>query len=614
MSYSQRFNAVKDELEWLYMELYGNRDMLNSLEDFMERADSERKEELKALDEKRLANRRWYLSESMVAETMYTNLFAGTFNGIADKVSYLKELGVTYLHLMPFLRTPQKDNDGGFAVSDFLMPDERLGTVEDIISLADTLRKNGISLCMDFVMNHTSDEHEWAMKAKSGEKWAQDMYMTFPDRTIPDEFEKTMPEVFPETAPGNFVYSEEMGRWVLSTFYPKQWDLNYQNPAVFNAIASAMVIWANRGVEVFRLDAVPYIWKEIGTSCRNLPKVHTIVRMIRLILEAVAPAAILKGEVVMEPKELAAYFGTKEKPECHLLYGVSSMVNIWGALASEDTRLLKCQTEDLLSLPEHSAFVNYVRCHDDIGWGFDENKERELGIDPLLHKIYQYRFWAGDFPSSYARGGLYNYDEKTKDARTVGTTASLVGLESAETEEEIDDAVKRFRLIYSTVFAMKGLPLINSGDEIGMLNDRGYMNDPDRKEDSRYLHRPAFDWEKEKRKETAGTIENRLFSIIKELEGIRSSSTLFSPDAEVFTWDSHNDKVFAIRRRQGEKVLLSVFNYSHEKQSARFEYFTGLYRDMLTGITAEPGRSIDLDGYQVMFLANYLQADRNLCL
>lgn len=605
MAYPERFRSIKNELEWLYMELYDNRDMLASLESSMEKYASERKNDLRKLDERRIDNPKWYLDSSMVAETMYTNLFAGTFKGIADKVSYLRQLGITYLHLMPFMKTPEKDNDGGFAVSDFLSTDDKLGTVNDVENLADVLRDNGISLCMDFVMNHTSDEHEWAIKAKKGDKRAQEMYITFPDRTIPDAYEKTVPEVFPETAPGNFIYSEEMGRWVLSTFYPKQWDLNYHNPAVFNSIVSAMMFWANKGVEVFRLDAVPYIWKELGTNCRNLPNVHTIVRMIRIILETVAPATILKGEVVMAPKELAAYFGTSDKPECHILYGVSSMVNIWGALASEDIRLLKYQIEDLLTLPPHASFVNYVRCHDDIGWGFDENKESEIGIDPLLHKIYQYQFWAGKFPGSYAKGGIYNYDEKTLDARTVGTTASLIGLESYESDEEKEKAISRFRLIYSTVFALKGLPLINSGDEIGMLNDESYMLNKEKKDDSRYLHRPFFDWDKANNINLKGTVENRLFSILKVLEGIRKGSSLFSPDAEVFTWDSHNDKVFALRRRDGEKVLLAVFNYSHETQHAHFDYFTGIFKDLLTGKEAEPGIDVELSGYDVLFLTNY---------
>ena len=604
MSYCDRFMKIRDELEWLYMEVYGDRDMLQALEAAMEDAYGRRKKELRELDERRMGNPEWYLDSSMAGETMYTDLFAGTFRGLAEKVGYLKKLGVTYLHLMPFLKTPEKDNDGGFAVSSFLDTNRKLGTPDDAEALADELRRNGISLCMDFVLNHTSDEHEWAARAKKGEKEYQEMYMTFPDRTIPDEYEKTMPEVFPETAPGNFIYSEEMGRWVLSTFYPKQWDLNYRNPRVFNAIISAMLTWADRGVEVFRLDAVPYIWKELGTTCRNLPRVHTIVRMIRLILEAVAPAAILKGEVVMAPEELAAYFGTEDKPECHLLYGVSSMVNIWGALASEDIRLLKSQTEDILSLPPNAAFVNYVRCHDDIGWGFDERREREIGVDPLLHKIYQYRFWEGSFPGSYADGGLYNYDPETEDARTVGTTASLVGIGTAGTAEELEDAIKRFRLIYATVFALKGIPLINSGDEIGMLNDRDYAMDPLRKDDSRYLHRPRFDWKKAAKAEEEGTVENRLFSIIRSLEEARNGSPLFSPGAEVFTWDSHNDRVFAIRRRNGGKVLLAIFNYSHERQRARFEYFTGIYRDLFTGKEAEPGKEVMLSGYEVLFLVN----------
>ena len=307
----------------------------------------------------------------------------------------------------------------------------------------------------------------------------------------------------------------------------------------------------------------------------------------------------------MAPRELKAYFGTREAPECHLLYGVTTMVNLWSAMASQDVRLLGKHLEEVFSLPSHCRFVNYLRCHDDIGWGFDEDRERELGIDPLRHKIFQYRFWSGDFPGSYARGGIYNYDAKTLDARTVGTTASLVGLESARTEKETEDAIKRFSLIYGTVFALKGLPLINSGDEIGMLNDRDYVNDPEKKDDSRYLHRPVFDWKKARRIGRKGTVENKLFSSIKALEGIRTGSPLFSPDAEVFTWDSHSDKVFAIRRRQGEKVLLSVFNYSHEPQNARFDYFMGTYHDILTGKAAEPGIGIKLEGYEALYLANY---------
>lgn len=594
------------ELEELYTKLYPDRKGFEELVRTMDRHAEERKASLRALDEKRRSTPLWYLTSDMVGETMYTELFNVSFEGLRGKVDHIKGMGVRYLHLMPFLKMPKGDNDGGFAVSDFMHVDGKFGSDKDLENLADTLRENGISLCMDFVMNHSADSHEWAIRAKKGEKEYQDMYFCYPDRSYPDEYEKTVPEVFPESAPGNFTWSEEMGKWVLTSFYPYQWDLNYANPKVFNAIAEAMLRWANMGVEVFRLDAVPYIWKKLGTNSRNLPEVHTIVRMIRLILEEVAPSVILKGEVVMAPKELAAYFGTAERPECHLLYGVSTMVNLWGALASEDVRLLESQVEALLALPPHCNFVNYIRCHDDIGWGFDEQKEHELGIDPLKHKIFMYSFFCGCYPSSYARGELYNYDERSLDARSCGTTASLVGCESAfenGIEARMDSAKRRFFLLYSAVYALRGFPLINSGDEIGQLNDYTYKNDPDKKDDQRYLHRSRFDWKKAELKDEKGTYQNFFYSTLRMLADIRRShGDVFSPEASVSTWHTHNPHVFAIRRRNKGKDMLIVFNFSHEAQNAQFDYFEGSYRDILTGRSQEPGLNVTLGDWQVRFL------------
>ena len=602
--FEKRFREKRAEFESLYLSLYG-RDKLEELEIKMKERLHSRKADLLSLDEKRIRNPLWYRSASMTGMTMYTDLFAGGFRGIIEKMDYLRSAGISYLHLMPFLKMPLGDNDGGFAVSDFLTADPKFGTNEDLEALADTLRAAGISLCMDFVMNHTSDEHEWAMRAKRGEKEYMDRYYCFEDRTEPDEYEKTVPEVFPSTAPGNFIYSPEMGEWVMSSFYPYQWDINYHNADVFNDIADAAMMWANLGVEVFRLDAVPYIWKEKGTNCRNLPEVHKIVRLLRLVLETVAPSVILKGEVVMAPKELAAYFGTEESPECHLLYAVSIMVNIWGALSSEDTRLLYSQTENFLSLPSNCYFVNYIRCHDDIGWGFDEDKEREIGIDPLLHKIYQYRFYDGEFPGSYARGELYNYDSATQDARSCGTTLSLCGLEAAiqnRNDREIELAIKRFRLLYSVVYAMKGFPLINSGDEIGQLNDYSYKLQEGKRDDSRYVHRSRFDWRKAEALQNSRSIPYRLSSILLSLRALRERYPMFSPDAEVVTWHAHNDSVFALKRTCEDGTLLSVFNFSGRKQHAVFDFFTGEYRDVSTSRIFEPGLGLDLDEYEVLFL------------
>ena len=351
--FASRFAKHKDELEWLFMELYHNREGLEVLEREMAEAYNARSAELKALDKARSADPEWYKRGNMFGMTMYTDLFAGNLKELAKKLPYLKEQKLTYLHLMPLLQMPHPHNDGGYAVEDFDTVDPALGTNKDLEDLTRELRKAGISLCLDFVMNHTASTHRWAMAAKAGDPWFQAYYHLYDDRTIPDQYEQTVPQVFPNTAPGNFTWCEEMHKWVLTTFHDYQWDLNYANPAVFVDMTKSILHLANLGVEVFRIDAVPYIWKQLGTTCRNLPQVHTIVRMLRMVLECVCPAVVLKGEVVMAPKELAAYFGTPEKPECHMLYNVSTMVNLWGALASRDTRLLKAQLDALHALPDN---------------------------------------------------------------------------------------------------------------------------------------------------------------------------------------------------------------------------------------------------------------------
>ncbi len=570
-----RMENIRDELHWLFMELYNDRAALMALEKTMEAYAQARPASLQALDARREADPNWYRRGDMLGITMYTDLFAGNLQNLAEKIPYLQELGITYLHLMPLLKMPRPHNDGGYAVEDFDTVDPELGTNEDLAALTEKLRAAGISLCLDFVMNHTASTHRWAEAAKAGDETYQAYYHVFPDRTIPDQYEQTMPQVFPNTAPGNFSWCGEMGRWVNTTFHTYQWDLNYANPAVFNAMVESMLGLANLGVEVFRIDAVPYIWKELGTNCRNLPQVHTIVRMVRLILEAVCPAVILKGEVVMAPKELAAYFGTPEKPECHMLYGVSTMVNLWGALATADTRLLKQQLDALHSLPENCFFVNYLRCHDDIGWGLDEAAEGQLGIDPQLHKEYLYHFYEGTFPGSWALGELYNYDPVTKDARTCGTAASLCGIETAKTPEELETALRRDILMHAAAAFLEGFPMLNCGDEIGQLNGWDYKNDPALEEDSRNLHRSRFDWDKAALRHTPGTLQNELWQRMLGIKALRSAPA-FGPGAWVTTWDAHNQAILAVVRQQGEETLLGLFNFSGHTQTAHLNSIPGV--------------------------------------
>ena len=601
--FERRFSERKDELEWLYMELYDDRASLHALEAKMEEQYALRRQALRILDSKREKDPAWFRSGHMLGMTMYTDLFAGTLPKLEEKLDYLAEQGITYLHLMPLLKMPHPDNDGGYAVEDFDQVDPALGTNEDLAHLTAAMRKRGMSLCLDFVINHTADTHEWALRAKAGEQTYIDRYICFDTPDIPRQMERTIPDVFPETAPGSFIYVEEMGKYVCSSFHPYQWDLNYRNPAVFNDMTASMLRLANLGVEVLRIDAVPYLWKEMGTTCRNLPKVHTIMRMIRLITETVCPGVILKGEVVMAPRELAPYFGTVEKPECHLLYNASTMATQWSALASADIRQLKHQLDDLHSLPANCCFVNYLRCHDDIGWGLNEDVGKSLGIDPLAHKQYLYQFYEGSFPGSFARGERYNYDPVTGDARTCGTTASLCGIEKGGFEEDEDQialSIQRDLMMHAAMMAMGGFPMLSSGDEIGQVNGYEYHNDPDRREDSRNLHRTPFNWANAAKRTEPGTVQQRIWDGLRQLERLRGSEPCFGPDASVSTWDTHSRHVLALVRRTDEEMLVCLFNFSGERQHVTMDLMEGTFIDLITGESG-PCSARDLAPYQYCF-------------
>ena len=604
-SFENRLKQRKAEMEDIFRRLYESDEKLDDLIDIMKKYHKERNRELKELDKKREKDPLWYKRGDMLGLTMYTDLFAGSLKNLKDKVDYLDRLSLKYLHLMPLLKMPEKDNDGGYAVEDFFSIDPRFGTNEDLAELTAQLRKHGISLCLDFVMNHTASTHEWAKKAESGDKHYQDYYMCFSDRTYPDEYEKTTPEVFPSTAPGNFIWNEKMQKWVLSSFYPFQWDLNYRNPEVLNEMLSSALYLANLGVEVFRLDAVPYIWKKLGTTSRNLPEVHLIVRLMRIVLEIVCPSVILKGEVVMAPKELKAYFGTPEAPECHLLYNVSLMVNFWSSLASQDVRLLEHMAEDILSMEEHCSFVNYIRCHDDIGWGLDEDYERKIGIDPLKHKIFLYRFFEGSFPGSYSLGQLYNYDRVSLDARSCGTTASLCGIENGRNHFDdtmIEMGVKRDLLMHAALYSFRGFPMLSSGDEIGQLNDWSYMNNPSLALDSRNIHRSHFNWDNEKKAQEGKGYEGEIMMGILTLDRVRKTEPCFAPEAKVNTWKSHSDGVFSIRRTIEGRDMLCVMNFRGSKEKVHYDYFMGEYEDLFTKRVVNPGIGFELQPYEYLYL------------
>ncbi|WP_407717398.1 alpha-amylase family glycosyl hydrolase, partial [Hornefia butyriciproducens] len=430
--FRERLAACYDEMKWLYCELYHNDEQAFSyFTEMLRRMYAERSAALHKWDEQR-AGSGWYKSGRTLGMCLYVDSFAGTLEGVREHLSYIEECGVNYIHLMPLLKSPEGKSDGGYAVSDFTEVDPRLGSMKDLARLTRDCHKKDIAVCLDFVMNHTSDEHEWAKKAKAGDPDAQARYFFFDGWDVPNQFEPYIPDVFPTTAPGNFTWCSEAGKVVMTMFYPYQWDLNYANPTVFNDMTAAMLNLCNHGVDIVRLDAVPYIWKRRGTDCRNQPEVHSLVRLLRLAAGVVCPGTLLLGEVVMEPGKVMPYFGTVEKPECDMLYNVTTMATTWHTVATKDVRLLEHQLSIVYGLPREFTFLNYLRSHDDVGWGLDYDFLAQFGTEQTAHKKFLNDFLTGKWPGSPSRGELYNDDQLRGDARLCGTTASLCGIEAAE--------------------------------------------------------------------------------------------------------------------------------------------------------------------------------------
>ena len=584
--FAERLEKRLDELKWLYAELYHNDE--NAFRYFLsmlERMYEARPEELKVLDRERERNTGGYRSNEVLGMMLYTNCFAGNLRGVREKLPYLKEAGVTYIHLMPLLASPKGRSDGGYAVSDFRRVEPELGTMEDFAALASDCHKSGISICLDFVMNHTSEDHEWARRARAGEKEYQDRYFFFDNWNIPNEFDRTVPQVFPTTAPGNFSWCNEVGKVVMTSFYPYQWDLNYANPTVFNDMTENLFFLCNQGADIIRLDAVPYIWKSLGTDCRNLPQVHTIVRIMRMAAEIVCPATQILGEVVMEPSKVVPYFGTVEKPECHMLYNVTTMATTWHTVATKDVRLLKHQLGQVFALPKQYTFLNYLRSHDDIGWGLDYDFLKQFGIDEVGHKRFLNDYLRGYFYGSDARGELYNDDPRLGDARLCGTTASLCGIEAAEYEGNVwklDRAIRLHIMLHAFLFTQSGVPVIYSGDEIGQLNDYGYHNDPYKWDDSRYLHRGAFSWDEAALRTDTESRQGRIFNALRKLETMRRDHPVFLAAADSWIIETYNDHVLGIGRYYDGEKLVALFNFSPQDETAWVNEPED-YTDLMTG-------------------------------
>jgi amylosucrase len=603
----ENFNILFGLLHHLYGNQYDFFFHIRELVKILADSWINRPDDLKDLDRKRLLQPDWFQSNQMLGGVCYVDLYSKDLEGLKGKISYFKEIGLTYLHIMPFFKMPAAENDGGYAVSSYRKVHPPLGTIAQLSELAAELRAEGISLVVDLVFNHTSNEHEWAESARRGDRQYQEYYLLFDNDRLPRAYQQTLREIFPEARPGSFTFDEEMRKWVWTTFNSYQWDLNYANPAVFNQIGSEILFLANTGVEILRLDAVAFTWKKMGTTCENLPEAHLLIQAFNAVSRISAPALLFKSEAIVHPDEVIKYI---HPGECQLSYNPLLMAMLWNSLAMHDVRMLKIAISERSQIPDRCAWVNYIRCHDDIGWTFADEDAARFGFNAYEHRRFLNAFYTGRFPSSYARGLPFQENPETGDVRISGTLASLAGLEKAineASEIEIDLAIKRILLMHGIILTVGGIPLIYLGDEIGVLNDYDYRKNPAKARDSRWVHRPIMDWKKAEKRNKGKTPEARIFQGLVKLIQIRKNHANFS-NGNPQIMETGSDQVLGfVRTREGERCLV-LANFSPESQviSANVLRVYGMayqFVDLLTKNTVSLA-DIALEPYELRLLAS----------
>lgn len=608
--FKKRLNKEIDVLKAQYFNVYEdtkkNHEQFNHLLSLIEEHYNNRNEILRVKDMKKSD---WHLSRNIVGMMLYVDLFAGDFTKLKKKIPYLKELGITLVHLMPLLKPREGENDGGYAVEDFKDVDPKLGTLKEFDDVLVAFNKAGIEVCIDFVMNHVADTHVWAQKALQGDKAYMDLFEMYDDRTIPDLYDRTVPEVLPDKCPGNFTYKSEINKWVFTSFSSFQWDLNFKNPKVLELIIDVLLHLSNQGISMIRLDAIPFIWKTLNTQCRNLDKAHQLISILHTIKRIVCPSLVLLGEAIVEPHEIYKYFGDSV-PESDVLYNANLMVNVWNAFAARDTRLLY-EDNRRYDAPRGTCWMNYVRCHDDIGWGFNEDAIWSYSMNPFDHKQFLINYYSGNFEGSFAKGERYQYNPVTEDARTNGTLASLLGVEIALDAKDpyaLEVSLRRINLAHGLIIAQNGIPLIYSGDEIGTINDYSYLNDPDKLDEGRWVHRPFFNWSKARKRNKVETVEGNVFLHTKELIRLRKLHLEFDADAYTHYLQFANTKVYAFYKEKNNQKIICLFNFSEDNQYVdNYEFIaTGtnyMTKDIITGKMVDLNHSnIHLHPYEMLWL------------
>lgn len=573
--FNKRLTANSKIIEELFNTLYPNelhKKFLDKLNPLFSELFDERKDSLQQQDIQRLEQGDWYLSQNMVGMQLYVDHFSNDLKGLIDKIDYFKKLGINFLHLMPITTRPKGKNDGGYAVNSYTDVDKKFGSQEDLLRLTQELRRANIYLMLDFVVNHTSDEFPWAKKAVQGVKKYQNYYYTYPTREIPDIFEKSLHEVFPETAPGNFTYNKKMKRWVMTVFNTYQWDLNYSNPEVFLEMFSNLVRLSNMGVDVIRLDALAFLWKKQGTLSQNLPEAHILISLFKMCLQVVAPGVILLAEAIVAPTEIVKYFGqgNREGNECEIAYNATLMALLWNSIATKKTNLLYKSLTNIPQKPPSTTWINYIRCHDDIGLGFDDKYIYELGWDAKLHRKFLLDYYCQNLEWSPATGLLFMDNPKTGDGRITGSSASLLGLEKAfrnQDEELVNNAINKIKMLHGIILSYGGIPMIYAGDEIGMLNDYSYLGEEDKREDSRWVNRPMQDWKTINTLDKQDAVQSHIFNHLQHLISLRKKHLVLADDNNLVLHIPNNQHILVYERTaDSESNILIICNLDETEQ------------------------------------------------
>ncbi len=570
-----RFIANAPHLEALYNDIYGNHPDRNiyfqRLVDKIIRSYQERPKAFIKRDEEKERRGHWILGNEIAGMSLYVDRFCGNLKQLQKKLPYFEDLGINLLHLMPLFESPDGESDGGYAVSNFRKVDSRFGTISDLKKLQQQMMGKNMYLMLDIVLNHTSQHHEWAVKARNGDQSYQDYFYFFEDRTLPDLYDQSMPEVFPESAPGNFTFIDELNKWVMTVFHAYQWDLNFTNPKVLEEMIENIFFFANIGVDILRIDAPAFIWKEVGTTSQNLPQAHTLLRLIKQAVNIATPGMAILGEAIVAPENIMKYFGTDlyAGKECDVAYNATQMALQWDMLATGDTRVMLAAQSILLGKPMGSTWLNYTRCHDDIGLGYADWMIEAAGYNAYEHRKYIKEYYAGIFPGSPATGALFAVNPTTQDARICGSLASLCGLETAiagGNDEEISTAIKKIELLQAHSFFLGGIPMLFYGDELACTNDYSYQNDNTKSYDSRWMHRPIVDWNHiTKELAKSGSVVNRIYQATKKLLFIRKSLQVIADYSNIKWASPHNIHVAMYLRSKNEKAFWGLFNFSNQE-------------------------------------------------